>query len=578
MVILGLERPVEYGSRQIFDPTMANMVLNAQNRYVQAMREDYLQGREDLKEFNKNFGDFFSPIQKDMEWYDQNVTGATRDLINNLYAQGMDMRNPEFRSAVSRFINNMPVGKINQLKQSAAMANEYLKNKAELESEGLYNEDFERSRLGGHLIDDWDTNTMGMWKDPTPSKFKDLNTWTSHLFDNMELSYDPEESKKYPGYKAYTKSKDTMSKIVDARIAQLLDSDLGKYYLKTIEGEIPDSFSGNRRNAAINELKERIIDSNWERSQVKLESDPYALARYQNSLRASYGGGGGGHRNPSTKMSYNWMNGLFQRGLTSAFGYSPTTGEEDALNNIVKDQFKFGQSLASKNPYSSSWAAYKDKSTAYLNQFTIYEEPAMFQGVIGRSANKNGEIPLTRADLDNLRTQEDVVTNTYGYPNVHIKTDKKKIHDKFNTVPVQVVNQGEGYEDDYQGIVMVPYRDVYTSYQKYGAVDQQWKVAIINNKTGKHLGDYWYTIPNTREYNSDVPSISEWQFENNEPYIKDSDGNRRDLAKGGVNKNIRGWNERASWLTSGMMGVTSQPFNRDVDYNQEGVALSPYRR
>jgi len=26
------------------------------------MREDYLQGREDLKEFNKNFGDFFSPI------------------------------------------------------------------------------------------------------------------------------------------------------------------------------------------------------------------------------------------------------------------------------------------------------------------------------------------------------------------------------------------------------------------------------------------------------------------------------------------------------------------------------------
>jgi hypothetical protein len=48
-----------------------------------------------------------------MEWYDQNVTGATRDLINNLYAQGMDMRNPEFRAAVSKFINNMPVGKIN---------------------------------------------------------------------------------------------------------------------------------------------------------------------------------------------------------------------------------------------------------------------------------------------------------------------------------------------------------------------------------------------------------------------------------------------------------------------------------
>ena len=576
MVILGLEKPVEYGSRQIFDPTMANMVLRAQNNYVNAMREDYLQGREDLKEFNKNFGDFFSPIQKDMEWYEQNVTGATRDLINDLYAHGIDpLRSAEGRSAISRWINNMPVGKINQLKQSAAIANEYLKNKAELEAEGLYNEDFERSRLGGHLINDWDTNAMGMWKDPTPSKFKDLNTWTSHLFDNMELSYDPEETKKYPGYKAYTKSKDTMSKIVDSRIAQLLDSDLGKYYLKTIENEIPNSFTGDRKNAAISELKRRIIDSNWERSQVKLEQDPYALARYQNSLRGGYGGG---RRQPQTRMSYNWMNGLFQRGLTSAFGYDPRTGEETALTNMPKDQFKFGQSLATNKRYSGPWAAYKDKSTAYINQFTIYEEPAMFQGVIGRSANKNGEIPLTRADLDNLRTQEDVVTNTYGYPNQHIKTDKKKIHNTFSTVPVQVVEQGEGYEDDYQGIVMVPYRDVYTSYQKYGAVDQQWKVAIINNKTGKHLGDYWYTIPNTREYNIDVPSIQDWKYKDKEAYLeKDSNGNERGVPKAGINKNIRGWNERASWLTSGMMGVTSQPFNRDVDYNQEGVALSPYR-
>ncbi len=163
MVILGLERPVEYGSRQIFDPTMANMVLNAQNRYVQAMREDYLQGREDLKEFNKNFGDFFSPIQKDMEWYDQNVTGATRDLINNLYAQGMDMRNPEFRAAVSKFINNMPVGKINQLKQSAAAANEYLKNKGTLEAAGKFNQDFEDFVNGGMSLSNWDTALNGMW-------------------------------------------------------------------------------------------------------------------------------------------------------------------------------------------------------------------------------------------------------------------------------------------------------------------------------------------------------------------------------------------------------------------------------
>jgi len=52
-----------------------------------------------------------------MEWYDQEVTGATRDLINNLYAQGIDpLRSAEGRAAISRWINSMPVGKINQLK------------------------------------------------------------------------------------------------------------------------------------------------------------------------------------------------------------------------------------------------------------------------------------------------------------------------------------------------------------------------------------------------------------------------------------------------------------------------------
>ena len=184
MVILGLEKPVEYGSRQIFDPTMANMVLNAQNRYVQAMKEDYLQGREDLKEFNKNFGDFFSPIQKDMEWYDQNVTGATRDLINNLYAQGMDMRNPEFRAAVSKFINNMPVGKINQLKQSAEAAKEYLKNKGVLEAEGKWDPEFERFANNGLTLDNWDTAKNGMWTRTSPAELKTLKELTEDWYNN----------------------------------------------------------------------------------------------------------------------------------------------------------------------------------------------------------------------------------------------------------------------------------------------------------------------------------------------------------------------------------------------------------
>lgn len=185
MVILGLEKPVEYGSRQIFDPTMAQMVLRAQNNYVNAMREDYLQGREDLKEFNKNFGDFFSPIQKDMEWYDQNVTGATRDLINNLYAQGIDpLRSAEGRAAISRWVNSMPVGKINQLKQSATAANEYLKNKGALEAAGKFNQDFEDFINGGMSLSNWDTARNGMWTRTAPAEIKSLKELTESSYNN----------------------------------------------------------------------------------------------------------------------------------------------------------------------------------------------------------------------------------------------------------------------------------------------------------------------------------------------------------------------------------------------------------
>lgn len=201
MVILGLEKPVEYGSRQIFDPTMANMVLNAQNNYIQAMREDYLQGREDLKEFNKNFGDFFSPIQKDMEWYDRNVTGATRDLINNLYAQGIDpLRSAEGRAAISRWVNSMPVGKINQLKQSADVAKEYLKNYGALDAAGKLDPGYETFLLNGRSLSDWDTLRDGMWDRYSPAEGKTLQEYVHPTFKDIKPHMMSEQEVKDRGY------------------------------------------------------------------------------------------------------------------------------------------------------------------------------------------------------------------------------------------------------------------------------------------------------------------------------------------------------------------------------------------
>lgn len=567
MVYAG-DTAIQYPVKDLYDKAIMQMS-------IAAAKDMYEKGQQQIKDFYKEYGDFISPIQKDMDWYNQNVTGRVRDTINNLYANGIDpLRSAEGRAAISQLIYSMPTGDIAKRRQSAKIAEEFLKNKADLQSKGLYDEDFERSRHGGLLLDDWDTGENGIWESSSPGVYQDYNTWTHHLFDDMELSYDEEETKKHPGYLAYTKNRDTMNKIVDTNIAALLNSDLGKYRLQEILDTIPENVP-NRQDIAIQELKRRVVDSNYEQNRVKLEQDPYALARYQNRLRGS---GGGSRRQKQTGLSFNWMNGIFQRGLTYPFGYDPTTGEEQAIDNIMSDQIGFGRQMA-RGSFNGPWAAYKALTNDYTNKFTIYEEPQMFAGVIGRKMDNNGAVPLTRADLNNLRTSADVVTSTYGYPYPHIATNRDKLKQQFSTVPV-ITN--ENSEEELGSFVMVPYRDVYTSYQNFGgkgAVDQQWKVAIIDNQTGDHVADYWYTIPNTREYNMDVPRISEWIKNKDGRYEipNDINGNPRGRAKAGINPKVRGENERASWATTGMWGVTTHPFNRDVTFNPEGVATSPYR-
>ena len=75
MVFLGLEKPVEYGAQQIFDPTMANMVLQTQKQYNDAARQEFYRGLQDIKDFQKEYGDFITPILADQDWYNKNVGG-----------------------------------------------------------------------------------------------------------------------------------------------------------------------------------------------------------------------------------------------------------------------------------------------------------------------------------------------------------------------------------------------------------------------------------------------------------------------------------------------------------------------
>ena len=153
---------------------------------INAARDMYQRGVDQVKEFKKEYGDFFSPIQADMDWYNNNVIDKTRSFINDLYDKGIDpTRSPEGRAMISRYVNNMPTGDINRLKQSAVVASDYIKNRGKLIAEGLWNPEYEKYLLGGRSIEDWDTTKDGLWNRESPDQYVDLNTATTKWFDQL---------------------------------------------------------------------------------------------------------------------------------------------------------------------------------------------------------------------------------------------------------------------------------------------------------------------------------------------------------------------------------------------------------
>ena len=126
MNILGKEQPIIYQIDDVFDPRMANMVYNAQQNYINALREDYLQTDKDLKDFRKEYGDFYSPFSKDNENWDRLTNGAIREVMDKY---GPDMlRSIEGRAEIQKALNSIPYGELQKLRASVQPAMQFLKN------------------------------------------------------------------------------------------------------------------------------------------------------------------------------------------------------------------------------------------------------------------------------------------------------------------------------------------------------------------------------------------------------------------------------------------------------------------
>lgn len=285
MNILGQEQPVIYKIDDMFDPATAQLFLAAQQNYANAVRQDYMQAAQDLKEYNSKYREFYSPYEKDNENWDRLVNEPIRNLMQNY---GPDMlRSQEGRSMIAQTIASVPGGQLAKLKASAAQGLAALKVKAELESKGLYSQDYQDfldQQAGRASFKDWDTLKDGVYNS-TFSPFQGLGEATDYIYKGRQPLYKGMKN----GYRLYSYDYNDLLNTAKSNAQDFINTPRGAFEWKLAQQQAakqnPNASKEDLINKAYDILDRRIADANMRYlSPDKYEADPFALKRYEHTL------------------------------------------------------------------------------------------------------------------------------------------------------------------------------------------------------------------------------------------------------------------------------------------------------
>ena len=426
MVFLGLERPVEQGREQVFDPVTAQMVLNANRDYINAVYNEYQQAKQDMKDFNKEYGDFLSPIAKDMDWYAKNVTGAVRDKINDLYARGIDpLRSSEGRAAISMFLNSIDTAGIAKVRQSAKVANKFLDSIERLKEKGLYNPQtaaLEAKALNEYsTMGDENTPADGVWTQTGVTPYQNMAEFSKEYFDNIK-PFEHTESKNGITYKVSEITENDLHRIADSHFNDLVNTAQGQLMYKLLKNQ---GMSDEEARSAFNDMvvsgnRDRLYhsddynDNYFKHAQLAIERQKLALQRQGLENKGNKGSGKNGE-----VTSYGQT--LMQRGIAK---WSGSTDPGAFGVDIAK---KFGEQVRQLPLLSQRTNAFLDyygmggaeSSTAFRARFDGDESRF-------KDAPVGGVNYSPTADKPKLFTGDEVASNTLGYPGAIVRDSGAK--------------------------------------------------------------------------------------------------------------------------------------------------------
>lgn len=249
---------------------------------INAARDMYEKGLQETKEFNKLYGDFTSPIARDVDYWYDNTLKPVRDAIDYMYDKGIDpTRSAEGRALIQKLINQAPVAKLNQIRQSAKIADEYVKNRGTMQANGLYDPGFEQFALRdqyGRPVDlsTWSTIDDGTWERTAPYKYESLYDYTSPMFKDLkphELTKAEVQSfgvKYDPRYQYQGISKGDLERITGERIPGVQNETLYKYYRDRAADVVRKQYIAAGKNPA--EITQDEIDRQFVQDVIQANS------------------------------------------------------------------------------------------------------------------------------------------------------------------------------------------------------------------------------------------------------------------------------------------------------------------
>ena len=264
---------------------------------VNAAKDMYEKAAKEIDDFREKYGDFYSPIKSQQDWYNQEFNAA--DKINEIYARGGDpLRNAADRTELMRWINSRQYGKLGEAKRNAENVQKYLESQDKLRQNNLYNDEYNRFLLQranpaangntvSEVIENWGNKPFNI---TSASAYQDLNEYTGHIFDKLDDSLIESDPK--TGLDWFGVSRDQRAEALTSQIGGLLNSDLGQWhYQQSIKNFAAEKGRMPTEAEAIQQFKDDILTATREYEHRNYKENPeYKRQRefyYDNALDAA---------------------------------------------------------------------------------------------------------------------------------------------------------------------------------------------------------------------------------------------------------------------------------------------------